>query len=98
MQSWNRCQKSVIHDDKKNQDFLGTPNTNPFSFRHGLSNFVMNVNGREVPKEGLSLNTGHEKTTVMAYRTLFEGYGIHHANSGLQITLDMYISGYFLVF
>jgi hypothetical protein len=81
----------------KTQDFLGTPNTNPFKFRHyDLSNVVMYVNGIQVPDEGSCLNTGHEKTTAMAYRTLFEGFGNHHANSGLQITHDIYISGYFL--
>jgi hypothetical protein len=33
----------------------------------------------------------------MAYRTLFEGSGIHHSYSGLQITHDMYIKGYFML-
>jgi len=32
----------------------------------------------------------------MGYRTLFEESGIHHSNSGLQITHDMYINGYFM--
>jgi len=39
----------------------------------------------------------HEKTSVMGYRTLFEGSGIHHSNSGLQITHDMYIKGFFML-
>jgi hypothetical protein len=39
----------------------------------------------------------HEKTSVMGYRTLFEGTGLHHSNSGLQITNDMYIAGYFML-
>jgi len=39
----------------------------------------------------------HEKTSVMVYRTLFEGSGIHHSNSGLQITHDMYINCYFML-
>jgi len=39
----------------------------------------------------------HEKTSVMGNRTLFEISGIHHSNSGLQITHDMYISGYFML-
>lgn len=43
------------------------------------------------------MNTGHEKTPVMGYRTLYEGSGIHHANSGLQITHDMFINGYFML-
>ena len=33
----------------------------------------------------------------MAYNTLLEGSGIHHSNSGLQITHDMYIKGYFML-
>jgi hypothetical protein len=33
----------------------------------------------------------------MGYRTLFEGSGIHHSNSGLQITHDMYINCYFML-
>jgi hypothetical protein len=57
----------------------------------------MYVNCRQVPAEGLSMNTGEEKMTVMRYRTLFEGSGIHHSNSGLQITHDIYINGYFIL-
>jgi hypothetical protein len=37
------------------------------------------------------------KKSVMGYRTLFEGSGIHHSNSGLQITHNMYIAGYFML-
>jgi len=33
----------------------------------------------------------------MGYRTLFGGSGIHHSNSGHQITHDIYISGYFML-
>jgi hypothetical protein len=57
----------------------------------------MYVNGRQIPSESLSLDTGHEKSTVVGYKTLFEGSGIHHSTSGLQITHDMYISGYFML-
>ena len=39
---------------------------------------------------------GHEKTSVMGYRTLFEGSGIYHSNSGLHI-IHMYINGYFML-
>jgi len=39
----------------------------------------------------------HEKTSVMGYRTLFEVSEIHHLNSGLQITHDMYIHGYLML-
>ena len=51
----------------------------------------MYVNGRQIPSESLSLNMGHERTSVKGYATLFEGIGIHHSDSGLQITHDMNI-------
>jgi hypothetical protein len=34
----------------------------------------------------------------MGYRTLFQGSGIHHSNTGLKITHEMYINGYFMLF
>ena len=40
---------------------------------------------------------GHEKMSVRGYATLFQGSGIHHSNTGLQITHDMYINGFFMV-
>ena len=39
----------------------------------------------------------HEKTSVMGYRTLFKASGIHHSNTGLQITHDMYINSFFML-
>jgi hypothetical protein len=36
-------------------------------------------------------------TSVIAYRTLFGGSGVHHSNAGLQITYDMYIAGYLIL-
>jgi hypothetical protein len=93
-----RIPKRLLFTMIANKDFLGTIDTNPFRFQHfGLRTFVMYVNGRQIPSESLSLDTGHEKSTVMGYKTLFEGSGIHHSNSGLQITHDMYISGYFML-
>jgi len=81
----------------KNTDFLGSINTNPYFFRHyDLSYFALNVNGKQISTEGLALNMGNEKTSVMGYRTMFEASGIHHSNSGLQITHDMYINGYLI--
>jgi len=82
----------------KNSDFIGSVTTNPYNFRHyDLSSFALNVNGKQIPTEGLSLSMDNEKTSVMGYRTLFEGSGIHHSNSGLQITHDMYIKGFFML-
>jgi hypothetical protein len=82
----------------KNSDFLGSVDKNPFHFRHyDMNYFPLYANGKQIPSGGLHLNTIHEKTSVMAYRTLFEASGIHHSNSGLQITHDMYIAGYFML-
>jgi hypothetical protein len=33
----------------------------------------------------------------MKYRTLFKESGIHHSNSGLQISHEIYVSGYFIL-
>ena len=90
--------KRLLFTMVKNTDFLGSRNTNPYNFRHyDLTNFALYVNGRQIPSEGLTLNMGHEKTSVCGYATLFEGSGIHHSNSGLQITHDMYINGFFML-
>jgi len=57
----------------------------------------MFVNGKQVPNEALTLQMSNEKTSVMGYRTLFDGSGIHHSNAGFQITHDMYITGFFML-
>jgi len=57
----------------------------------------MYVNGRQIPRKGVNLLMDHEKTSIMGYRTLFEGSGIHHSNSGLQITPDKYMNGFFML-
>jgi hypothetical protein len=43
------------------------------------------------------MNTGHEKTTVMGYRTIFEGSDNHHSNTGLHITHYMFVNEFFMV-
>jgi hypothetical protein len=57
----------------------------------------MFVNGRQVPNETLTFDMGHEKTSVVAYKTVFEVPGIHHSKSGLQVTHNMFINVYFLL-
>jgi len=90
--------KRLLFTTVKNTEFLGSVTKNPYHFRHyDLNSFALNVNGRQVPTEGLSLGMDHEKTSVMGYRTLFDLSGIHHSDSGLQITQDMYISEYFML-
>jgi len=90
--------KRLIFTMVKNTDILGSMDSNPYNLRHyDLENFAMYVNDRQIPPEGVNLLMVHEKTAVMEYRTLFEGSGIHHPNSGLQITPDMYINVFFLL-
>jgi len=90
--------KRLLFTMVKHTEFLGSVTTNPYHFRHyDQSSFALNVNGRQVLTEGLSLGMIHEKTSVMGSRTLFQVSGIHHSKSGLQITHDMYIKGYFML-
>jgi len=55
------------------------------------------VNGNQFPNEGLTLRIYHEKKSVLGYRTLLEESGIHHSNTGQEITHDMYIKCYFML-
>jgi hypothetical protein len=81
-----------------NADFNGSVDTKPYKFRHyNIGEFSHYVHGNRLPSEGLTLDMDHERTSVMGYRTLFEGSGIHHSNSGLQITHNMHINGYFML-
>jgi hypothetical protein len=60
--------KQLLFTLVKNEDYLGTLNTNPYHFRHyGIQEFELYVNGRQIPSEGLHIITGREKTTVMRY-------------------------------
>jgi len=82
----------------KNADFIVTIDTNPYKFSHyDISDFSLFVDGKQYPNEGLSLSMDHERNSVMSYRTLFEGSGIHHSNAGHQITHDMFVNGYFML-
>ena len=90
--------KRLLFTMVKNADFIGTMDSNPYKFQHyDISDFSLFVNGKQYPNEGLSLGMDHEKTSVMGYRTLFEGSGIHHSNAGHQITHDMFVNGYFML-
>jgi hypothetical protein len=72
-----------------NTNFSGTPGTNPFDFRHyDIEQFAIYMNGQQIPSEGLSIDTSHEKGSTLAYQTLFSGSGIYHRNRGVQITHD----------
>jgi len=65
--------KRLLFTMVKNIYFLGSLDTNRYNFRHyDLNNFTLFVNGKQFPKEGLSLGMDHEKTS------LFKESGIHH--------------------
>ena len=82
----------------KNADFTGSVDSNLYNFQHfNINHFAMHVDGQKIPSGGLTVGTGHEKMTTMAYQTLFTGSGIHHGNSGIQITHDIFIKGYFML-
>jgi len=82
----------------KNADCIGTVDTNTYKFQHyDISDFSLFASGKQYLNEGLSLGMDHEKTSVMGYRTLFEGPGIHHSNAGHQITHNMFVKGYFML-
>jgi hypothetical protein len=90
--------KRILLAMLRNADFAGSPNSNPYYFRHfELNHFAMYVNGRQVPSEGITLDTSGIKTSTMAYQTLFSGLGIHHGNAGLQITPSQFMRGSFML-
>ena len=67
-------------------------------FHHyDMTYFTLYVNGKHIPSGGLHLDTVREKESVMAYRTLFEGSGIHHSNTGLQISHAAFVNRYFML-
>jgi len=80
-----------------NAEFNVSVDINPYKFGHYITEFSLYVNGKRVPIEVLSLDMDYKKTFVMGYRTLFEGSGIHHTNSELQITHDIYMNVYFML-
>jgi hypothetical protein len=71
--------KRLVFTMSKNSNFLGSLDSNPYNFQHyKINSFALNVNGKQIPSEALSLDMSHEKTPVNGYKTLFEGSGIHH--------------------
>ena len=66
--------KRLLFTMVKKSDLLSSVTTKPYNLCHyDISDFVLHVNGRQIPAEGLSLGMDHDKTSVMGYRTLFEG-------------------------
>ena len=86
--------KCILFTIVKNKEFLASLDMNPFRFPH-INYFALYVNGKQMPRPA----SGHwpRKDVCVAYRTLFDASGIHHSNSGLQISYDMYVAGYFML-
>jgi hypothetical protein len=58
----------------KNKNFFGTMVTNPYFFRHfDLSNFAVYVNEKQITSDGFSLDTRHNKTTLMLIERYLRG-------------------------
>ena len=90
--------KLLLFTMVKNADFIGTIDSNSYKFHHyDISDFSLFVNGKKYPNEDLYLGMDHEKTSVMGYRTLFKGSGIHQSNAGHQIRHEMFVNGYFIL-
>jgi len=90
--------KRLLFTMVKKANFTGTMDTNPYIFRHyDISDFSFLVNGKQFHNEGLSLGMEQEKTSIMGYKTLFDGSGIHHSNAGHHISHDMFVNGYFIL-
>jgi hypothetical protein len=79
-------------------DFTGSADINPYHFRHfSLTHYVIYVNGRQALSVGLFLNTAGAKTCTMAYQKPFRVVGIHHGNTGIQITPAPFMKGSFIL-
>jgi len=58
--------KRLLFTMVENTDIPGSKNTNSNFFRHyDLSYFALNVDGKQIPTEVLTLNLGHEKKSFM---------------------------------
>jgi len=82
--------KRLLFTMIKIADFSGSVDTNPYKFRYYINEYSLYVNGKRMTSEGLALDMDHEKTSFIGYRTLCEGSGIHHSNSGIRITHDVH--------
>jgi len=72
--------KRLLFTLLKNTEFLRSVTATPYHFHHyDLSSFALNVKGKQIRTEGQSLGMGHEKISVMRYRTVLEVSGIHHS-------------------
>jgi len=82
----------------KNTDFVISLYSNPYKLQHyDISDFLLFVKGKDFPNKDLTLGMDHEKKSVIGYKSLLEAFGIHHSNSGLQITHDTYINGFYIL-
>ena len=71
--------KRLLFTFMKNNDFLGSLDTNQFRFPHyDMDYFSLYINGKQISSGSLHMGNGHEKSSLMAYRTIFEGSGICH--------------------
>jgi len=58
--------KRLLFSMIKNSDFTGSVDTNPYKFRHYISEFSLYVNGKRGPSDGLILDMDHDKCMLWA--------------------------------
>ena len=72
-----QLQKRLLFTMIKKKDLLGSLDTNTYHFHQfDLSHFTLFYKGESIPSEGLIMNMGQEKTTVLAFITQYDGSGM----------------------
>jgi hypothetical protein len=66
--------KRLVFTMLKNSDFLGFLDSIPYNFRHyKINSFALNVNGKQIPSEALSLDMSHEKRLLRVKKHFLKG-------------------------
>jgi hypothetical protein len=88
--------KRLLFTMLRNIDYLASTDSNPYHFIHfDLNYFSLFVNGKQFPNGGLSLDMGHEKTSVMGTATCLRDRSSTTRTQAYKTHL--FISGYFML-
>ena len=71
--------------------------TNPIFEAFRFKHFEVYENRKQVLSEDISLKTANARPCTMDYQTLFSRLGIHHVNTGIQITHVQYMIESFML-
>ena len=89
--------KRLIFAMVDNGEFLGSLTRNPFKLQHFDDLFYTIRQGKTYLATVYTWTPTAIKKSVMSYRSHFEGSGIRHSNSGLQISHDSFVNGYLML-